>query len=88
MVTDMGQRVDTIDGANVRSIINCNIMSMARMCNMILPQMVRRKSGVIINIGSIACAMPTPLLTLYGGSKVITRGYSNKCIFTNFLYIF
>lgn len=71
MLTNHGQRFDTIDEANVRGIINCNIMSMARMCHIVLPQMVRRKSGVIINIGSIASTLPTPLLTIYGATKVI-----------------
>jgi len=32
--------------------------------------MIQRKSGVIINIGSIAGVVPTPMSTLYGASKV------------------
>ena len=71
MLTDFAQNFHAIDEVNVRGIVNCNIMSMARMCHMILPHMVRRKSGVIINIGSIAGTSPTPLLTIYGATKVI-----------------
>ncbi len=55
---------------DVHSIINCNIMSMVRMCHIVLPQMIQRKSGVIINIGSTLSAMPSPLMTVYGGTKV------------------
>ncbi len=58
------------DPKEIHNLINCNIMSMARMCHLILPQMIQRKSGVIVNVGSIAGVLPTPMATLYGASKV------------------
>jgi len=69
---------------DVHNIINCNIMSMVRMCHIVLPQMIQRKSGVIINIGSTLSAMPSPLWTIYGGTKV-----NLYCIIIgNLLYIY
>ena len=73
MLTDFGHRFDKIAENDVQGIINCNIMSMARMCHIVLPQMIQRKSGVIINIGSLSSAIPTPLLTIYGSTKVTTH---------------
>ncbi len=61
---------DFEDEKHVNDNINCNIISMARMCHMVLPEMIRRKKGVIINIGSVTGTAPTPLLALYGATKV------------------
>ena len=42
--------------------------------------MVERKSGVVINISSLSGLMPTPLLSVYSGTKayvdMFTRGIS------------
>jgi len=65
-----GSFVDMKEEKEVHDLINCNIMSMARMCRMVLPQMIQRRKGVIINVGSVAALIPTPLETLYGASKV------------------
>jgi 17beta-estradiol 17-dehydrogenase / very-long-chain 3-oxoacyl-CoA reductase len=35
------------------NLINCNVVSMINMTRIVLPQMVDRKKGLIINIGSI-----------------------------------
>ena len=55
----------------IQDLINCNIMSMSQMCHIVLPRMIQRKKGVIINVGSLAGVFPTPMYTLYGASKVI-----------------
>ena len=54
----------------LNDIINCNVMSMARLCYIVLPQMIRRQKGLILNIGSLAGAMSTPTFTIYGATKV------------------
>ena len=36
---------------------------------MIMPQMVSRKKGVVINISSMSCMLPSPLLSVYAASK-------------------
>ena len=58
------------DNKTVHDLINCNVMSMARMSHLVLPQMVKRRQGVIINIGSLTGVIATPLATLYGATKV------------------
>jgi 17beta-estradiol 17-dehydrogenase / very-long-chain 3-oxoacyl-CoA reductase len=51
-------------------IIKCNICSMTNMTQIILPQMVERKKGVVVNVSSLAAVIPSPLLTVYSASKV------------------
>ena len=55
---------------SLRQIINCNVMSMVRVTYIVVPQMIERKQGVIINVGSLSSAIPTPFLTVYGATKV------------------
>jgi len=58
----------------IDNLINCNIVSVARMTHMLLPAMIQRRRGVIINVGSTAGAISTPLGILYGA----TKGFVNK----------
>jgi 17beta-estradiol 17-dehydrogenase / very-long-chain 3-oxoacyl-CoA reductase len=51
-------------------IVSCNISSVINMTTMILPQMVERKKGVVVNVSSTAAIIPSPLLIVYASSKV------------------
>lgn len=53
----------------IHSIINCNVVSMTRMIDLVLPKMVDRKRGIIINVSSLSARRPVPLLSLYSASK-------------------
>lgn len=55
----------------IRSLINCNIASIPYMCRLVMPKMVERKKGLVINIASLSGVIPCPLLTLYSASKVL-----------------
>ena len=57
-------------------IVNCNITSMAMMCSIILPQMVQRKRGVIVNISSLSAVIPASNLTVYSASKAFADKFS------------
>ncbi|XP_054164160.1 very-long-chain 3-oxoacyl-CoA reductase-like [Oppia nitens] len=54
----------------IQSIINCNVVSMTKMISMVLPQMVGRGRGIIINLSSLSATNPVPLLAIYSASKV------------------
>ncbi|XP_075062500.1 very-long-chain 3-oxoacyl-CoA reductase-B-like [Mixophyes fleayi] len=58
-------------------IINCNIMSAVQMTRIILPKMVARKKGLIINISSESGTRPMPLVTVYSASKVFVDYFSS-----------
>ena len=54
-----------------------------QMTQIVLPIMLKKRQGYIINIGSSAGSSPTPFLTLYSACKV-----RNHRFFKNFFHIF
>jgi len=54
----------------INDMINVNIHSMTRMINIVLPQMIEKQSGIIINISSYSANFPAPLLALYSATKI------------------
>lgn len=53
----------------VSDMINCNIMSVTKMTAIVLPGMVAKKKGIIVNNASASGRIPTPLLAVYSASK-------------------
>jgi len=65
----------TIDDA--RRQFEVNIFGLARMTQLVLPYMRKRKSGTIINISSMGGKMYTPLGAWYHGTKHALEGWSD-----------
>jgi len=59
-----------------RDIVAVNNRAMVELTNALLPTMIKRKSGLIINIGSLSGIVPTPLLSVYSASKAFVDFYS------------
>ncbi|KAL0994329.1 hypothetical protein UPYG_G00120720 [Umbra pygmaea] len=57
-------------------VINCNILSVTQMTTLILPRMVEREKGLIINMSSEAGAQPQPMLSLYSATKIFVTYFS------------
>lgn len=57
-------------------IINCNILSLTKMTAIVLPNMVKKKKGIIINNGSGAGRTPLPILTVYSATKAYVDFFS------------
>ena len=57
-------------------MIEVNILSLVRLTRLILPQMVAKRAGHIINIGSIAGSYAYPGSTVYGASKAFVKQFS------------
>lgn len=57
-------------------MIDTNIRGLVHLTRLILPQMVERKSGHIINIGSVAGNWPYASGNVYGASKAFVRQFS------------
>lgn len=57
-------------------IVNCNVLSTVNMCRFVLPGMVERKKGLIVNLSSGLADIPAPLLTLYAASKSFISKFS------------
>ena len=56
-----------------QDILNCNALSVTAMTRFVLPHMLAKKKGVIINLSSFSAVMPTALLTQYSATKVSRR---------------
>lgn len=56
--------------------VNINMMAVMMMTYLVLPQMVERKKGVIVNISSISSFYPLPLMAVYSASKVFVDWFS------------
>jgi len=50
-------------------MINCNVLSVMMMMRVIMPQMVERRKGVVVNMASLSAVAPTPLMCVYGATK-------------------
>ncbi|NXO64755.1 HSDL1 protein, partial [Phainopepla nitens] len=49
--------------------IHINIASATMMTHIVLPGMVKKRKGAIVNLSSASCCQPTPMLAVYGASK-------------------
>ncbi|KAM4675108.1 very-long-chain 3-oxoacyl-CoA reductase-like [Discoglossus pictus] len=61
---------------SIVDIVNCNILSVTQMTQIVLPQMVERKKGLIINLSSEVGNLPYPMSLLYSSSKVFVDFFS------------
>ncbi|XP_051485248.1 inactive hydroxysteroid dehydrogenase-like protein 1 [Apus apus] len=57
-------------------VINVNIASANMMVHIVLPGMVKKRKGAIVNISSASCCQPTPMMTIYGASKTYLDYFS------------
>jgi len=60
-------------------IIEVNVKATTRMTYSILPFLVNRKKGLVINISSISSILPAPLLAVYSATKSYITSFS-KCL--------
>lgn len=57
-------------------VMDCNFNGTFRLCREIVPGMVKRGKGRVVNISSIAARAPTPGLSLYAASKGALEAFS------------
>ncbi|XP_056134360.1 very-long-chain 3-oxoacyl-CoA reductase-B [Lampris incognitus] len=60
----------------IDTMVNINITSVCQMTRLVLPRMVERKKGAILNISSASGMYPVPLLTVYSASKAFVDYFS------------
>lgn len=65
-----------LDDGNVESLISLNVNSTTWMTRIVLPGMLERKRGAIVNIGSAAGEGVSPLLAQYGAAKSYVSMFS------------
>lgn len=64
------------DAKILNDMINCNIMSLTKMTAIVLPQMVQKRKGIIVNNSSASGRMPCPLVTVYSSTKAYVDFFS------------
>uniref|UniRef100_A0A8C8R880 Hydroxysteroid dehydrogenase like 1 n=1 Tax=Pelusios castaneus TaxID=367368 RepID=A0A8C8R880_9SAUR len=57
-------------------IVNVNIAAANMMVHIVLPGMVERKRGAIVNVSSASCCKPTPQVAAYSASKAYLDHFS------------
>ncbi|KAF8220589.1 3-ketoacyl-CoA reductase [Tricholoma matsutake] len=58
-------------------IVALNVNATLRVTYSILPGMIKRKRGLILNIGSFAGAIPSPMLATYSGTKAFLSTFTS-----------
>jgi len=67
--------------ASIRRQFETNVVGLLATTRAVLPSMRRSKSGVVVNIGSIAGKLTYPLGTMYNGTKFAVEGISEALRF-------
>jgi short-subunit dehydrogenase len=62
--------------ASIESIVRVNLLTPMHLCQQVIPRMLARGRGHIVNMGSIAGFMPPPGLVHYGASKAGLAQYT------------
>jgi len=74
----------------LQNIVLVNDVSALQMTRLILPEMLKRRKGAIVNISSAAGFAPMPLITVYSATKVfldfLTRGLSYEYAETGLIF--
>jgi short-subunit dehydrogenase len=63
-----GPSVDA-DPAEVRKLVDLNLVTPLLVTRAVLPSMIARKSGTIVNVTSVAALVSVPMQAYYGASK-------------------
>ncbi|KAF2076906.1 hypothetical protein CYY_001809 [Polysphondylium violaceum] len=61
---------------SIESMINLNIRAVTLLTKFVLPSMVEKKKGAIINLASISGVNTCPLLSVYAGTKAFVEKFS------------
>ncbi|CAL9593335.1 SDR family NAD(P)-dependent oxidoreductase [Streptomyces sp. enrichment culture] len=74
-VSLLGPVADT-DAARVRGLVDLNAGAVAELTALLLPPMVARKTGAIVNIASTGAYAPAPYVAAYAASKAFVLSFT------------
>jgi len=75
------QWFDELTEEEVQSIMTINIDSVVWMTRAVLPQMLARKKGAIVNMSSASARPPNPLLAVYSSTKGFVENFTKSLAF-------
>jgi uncharacterized protein len=67
-------------------MVNLQISSTLSLTKLVLPYMQSKKSGYILNVGSVYSFSPVPFQSVYGGCKAFLLSFSNSLAYENKKY--
>jgi len=62
--------------ADLEHLVHLNVLAVLRLTHQVLPEMLERRTGHLINIASTAAFQPTPYMAVYGASKAFVLNFS------------
>ncbi|HEY8424014.1 MAG TPA: SDR family oxidoreductase [Clostridia bacterium] len=74
-VGDFGKFAES-DISKVDTMIELNIGALTKLTRLYLPHMIAKKSGKILNVGSLGSFQPGPLMAVYYASKAYVLSFS------------
>lgn len=69
-------RFETLDPARLREMINLNCGTLTELCAAIVPGMIERKTGAILNVASTGAFQPGPGIAVYFATKAFVLSFS------------
>jgi len=72
------QWFEDTDMSVVENIIKVNCQALMTMTKLILPQMVAKKKGTVVNISSVGGVIPHQLMVVYGASKAFVNSFTDN----------
>lgn len=77
---DHAQYFDMLEDSHIDRVLNINNLTLTRMCKIVIPGMLAKKKGIIINVGSAAGQIPMgdPFYTVYSSSKAYVDYFSKS----------
>lgn len=73
---DFPDELDNISEDLIWQIININIGAVTLLSRAVIPQMKINKRGIIVNVSSGSECQPSPLMTVYGATKVYVKNFT------------
>ncbi|MHB8509585.1 MAG: SDR family NAD(P)-dependent oxidoreductase [Candidatus Dormibacteria bacterium] len=75
---EVPQAFELMEWERVEAIMRVNVLSLMRLTQLVLPEMLERGSGHVVNIASLAGLTPVPFQTIYSASKHAVVGFSQS----------
>ena len=69
-------RFDALDGARQRAMIDLNCGALVELAHAVLPGMIERRRGAILNVASTAAFQPGPGMAVYFATKAFVLSFS------------
>lgn len=66
----------TADPQRVETMMQVNMTALTRLTRALLPAMIERKRGAIVNVSSSACFLPIPNFAVYSATKAYVTSFS------------